>query len=374
VLAGPGVGQFFAELGARVIKVENLRTLGDVTRRWKSPGESTDDRSAYFCSVNWGKQSIAVDLSREEGQRIVHQLAAMSDIVIASYKPGDAEKLRVDYKTLSEKNPALLYGQITGYGSEDTRVGFDAVIQAESGFMSMNGEPGGRSLKIPVALMDVLAGHHLREGLLIAMLEQRHTGQGKLIEVSLMDAAIASLANQATNYLVAGKTPQKQGSAHPNIAPYGDIFTTADHKEVLLAVGTDRQFVALIEILGIESTADLKTNVDRVARRALLNDRLQSAIGAFHSEPLMARLHAARIPAGLIRTVPEALSDPQVHRLILSGGGLSSIRTVVGQGLTTLSHLSPPPHFGEHTLSLLKEMLRIGPTEAENLVSGGIVA
>ena len=159
VLAGPGVGQFFAELGAEVIKVENARTGGDVTRSWKGAGEQTDDRSAYFCAINWGKKSLALDFNNESDRKVIHALARNTDIVIASYKPGDAEKLGVDYKTLSAINPKLIYGQVTGYGSHNPRVGYDAVIQAEAGFMSMNGEPDRSSLKIPVALMDVLAGH-----------------------------------------------------------------------------------------------------------------------------------------------------------------------------------------------------------------------
>ena len=137
-------------------------------------------------------------------------------------------------KHLRKLNPKLIYGQITGYGSDDPRVGYDAVIQAESGFMSMNGEPGGNSLKMPVALIDILAAHHLKEGLLLALIQQSRTGMGDFVEVSLIQAAIASLANQATNWLVSGKIPQKQGSAHPNIAPYGDVFTTSDGQEILL--------------------------------------------------------------------------------------------------------------------------------------------
>ena len=172
VLAGPGVGQFFAELGAEVIKVENLKTCGDVTRSWKSAGEETDDRSAYFCSVNWGKQSIAIDLMTGEGREIVHHLAARSHIVIVSYKPGDADKLGVDYGSLSKDHPELIYGQITGYGSGNQRVGYDAIIQAEAGFMFMNGEPGGPSLKMPVALIDLLAAHQLKEAILIALLQR----------------------------------------------------------------------------------------------------------------------------------------------------------------------------------------------------------
>src|SRR5690606_17028566 len=208
VLAGPGVGQFFAELGAEVIKVENLRTSGDVTRSWKLKDEKTDDRSAYFCSANWGKQSIAVDLTHVTGRDIVHRLARRADIVIASYKPGDAEKLGVDYASLSALNPRLIYGEISGYGQDNPRVGYDAIIQAEAGFMSMNGEPGGPSLKMPVALVDILAGHQLKEGLLVALMERTRTGAGRRVSVSLIDAAIASLANQATIYLVSSATTQ----------------------------------------------------------------------------------------------------------------------------------------------------------------------
>src|SRR5688572_22115958 len=186
VLAGPGVGQFFAELGATVLKVENPKTSGDVTRSWKAAGEQTDDRSAYFCAVNWGKQSIVINLDSAEGQRIVHKLAEQCDIVIASYKPNDAEKIRVDYQTLRRLNASLIYGSITGYGPNEPRVGYDAVIQAEAGFMFLNGEPGRSSLKMPVALIDILAGHQLKEGILLALLRRQKTGEGALIEVSLL--------------------------------------------------------------------------------------------------------------------------------------------------------------------------------------------
>ncbi|HRW98805.1 MAG TPA: CoA transferase, partial [Cyclobacteriaceae bacterium] len=167
VLAGPSVGQFFAELGAEVIKVENLHGGGDVTRTWKGNGEQTGDVSAYFSSVNWGKKSLALDLSKKEGREIVQQLASKADLIIASYKPGDAEKLGVDYGTLSKLNRGLIYGQVTGYGPDNERVGYDAVIQAESGFMDLNGTPDSGPTKMPVALIDVLAAHHLKEGLLL---------------------------------------------------------------------------------------------------------------------------------------------------------------------------------------------------------------
>ncbi|HAA19666.1 MAG TPA: carnitine dehydratase, partial [Cytophagales bacterium] len=163
VLAGPSVGQFFAELGAEVIKVENPNTGGDVTRSWQGAGEDpANDRPAYFTAINWGKQSLAIDLRSAEGQSQVHELVRETDVVIASYKPGDAEKLRVDYATLQGMNPRLLYGHITSYGPDNPRAGFDAIIQAESGFTYMNGHPDGEPTKMPVALTDVLAAHHLK--------------------------------------------------------------------------------------------------------------------------------------------------------------------------------------------------------------------
>jgi crotonobetainyl-CoA:carnitine CoA-transferase CaiB-like acyl-CoA transferase len=377
VLAGPGVGQFFAELGATVIKVENARSDGDVTRSWRVSGETTDDRSAYFCSVNWGKQSIAVDLGAPEGRDIVYRLSLQCDIVIASYKPGDAEKLGVDYKSLAREHPELIYGLITGYGSRDTRVGYDAIIQAESGFMFLNGEPGGRSMKMPVALVDILAGHHLKEGLLLAFLEKYKTGRGSLVEVSLMDAALASLANQATNYLVAGQTPSKHGSAHPNIAPYGDVFLTSDGKEVLLAVGNDRQFADLCAILQIgEIVKDLpfQDNVSRVRNRADLNKFLSDAISKVTAPSLIAALHEARIPGGLIRSIPEIMSESAARDMMLSADSLCSLRTFIARPASSVSHhILPPPHFGEHTRVLLTEMLNFSPTAAGDLLARGIV-
>ncbi|MBL7877640.1 MAG: CoA transferase, partial [Cyclobacteriaceae bacterium] len=264
VLAGPSVGQFFAELGASVIKVENLIAGGDVTRSWKSRGEQTDDRSAYFCSVNWGKKSVAMDLNTLEGKSVVQKLAAASDLVIASYKPGDAEKLGVSYNQLRTTNEKLIYGQITGYGSDTDRVGYDAVIQAESGFMDLNGEAEGDPTKMPVALIDVLAAHHLKEGLLLALLKRERTGHGSFIEVSLIQAAVSSLINQASNWLVAKQLPSRQGSSHPNIAPYGDYFLTRDGKKILLAVGSDRQFLSLLKILKLEAHPEFATNALRV--------------------------------------------------------------------------------------------------------------
>jgi len=361
VLAGPSVGQFFAELGAEVIKVENLKTGGDVTRTWKSAGENTDDRSAYFCSVNWGKKSVAVDLSSEEGRKIVQKLASKSDVVIASYKPGDAEKLGVSYEQLSTYNPALIYGQITGYGSENDRVGYDAVIQAESGFMDLNGEQNGPPTKMPVALIDLLAGHQLKEALLLALLKKEKTGLGSFVEVSLIQAAIASLANQATNWLVAGKLPGRQGSAHPNIAPYGESFETNDGKRILLAVGSDRQFYDLLRVLNIDPITfenKFSTNHRRIEHRQELTEVLGERIIQFTSHELFLKIHKLKIPAGIIQNVQEVFEMKEAKELLMTGNGIVGVRTfagVTGDRLPAIS-LPAPPHFGEHTEEVIKKI------------------
>lgn len=363
VLAGPSVGQFFAELGAEVIKVENLRTGGDVTRTWKGRDEQTDDRSAYFCSVNWGKKSIAVDLNSEEGQSIVQTLAAKSDIVVASYKPGDAKKLGVSYEQLRTNNQQLIYGQITGYGSDNDRVGYDAVIQAESGFVDLNGEKDGEPVKMPVALMDILAAHHLKEGLLLALLKRDRTGEGSLIEVSLIQAAISSLANQATNWLVAKKLPTRQGSAHPNIAPYGESFLTKDGKRILLAVGSDRQFFDLLKVLQLDvltKNDKFIVNQLRVINRDELTGLLSLAINQFDATELMAKINALKIPAGIIQNMKEVFEMKEAKELLINKNELMGVKTfaskITGNG-QSVSDLLPPPHFGEHTKEILNQLL-----------------
>jgi crotonobetainyl-CoA:carnitine CoA-transferase CaiB-like acyl-CoA transferase len=362
VLAGPSVGQFFAELGAQVIKVENLKTGGDVTRTWKGRDEMTDDRSAYFCSVNWGKKSIAVDLSSFEGQSIVQKLASKSDIVIASYKPGDAEKLGVSYRQLATSNRQLIYGQITGYGSDNDRVGYDAVIQAESGFIDLNGEKNGDPVKMPVALIDILAAHQLKEGLLLALLKRDRIEEGSLVEVSLIQAAISSLANQATNWLVAKKLPSRQGSAHPNIAPYGESFLTKDGKRILLAIGSDRQFSDLLNLLKMGKLNDsdkFLKNQMRVMNRDELSGLLAQAIKQFDSMELMAEINTRKIPAGIIQNMKEVFEMSEAKELLLNGDGLTGVKTVVTKitgNQQSASNLLPPPHFGEHTQEIVNQL------------------
>lgn len=366
VLAGPSVGQFFAELGAEVIKVENAGAGGDVTRSWRAPGEKTDDRSAYFCSANWGKKSIALDLAAPEGKRILLQLVGRADIIIVSFKPGDAEKLGVAYGDLSHDNPRLIYGQITGYGEQDSRVGYDAVIQAESGFMSMNGETGGLPMKMPVALIDLLAAHQLKEGLLIALINRMQNGRGQRVEVSLIDSAIASLANQGSNWLVGKMLPQRQGSLHPNIAPYGESFTTSDGKTLLLAVGNDRQFISLLKILGLDALSEdprFSTNEHRVKNRRLLHATLVESIEEFDSDVLMKMLNESNVPAGMVNDLRHVFEGESAKSVMIGNSQMSGTRTFVSRfngAWSTAGSLLPPPHFGEHNKEILSEF-REGP-------------
>lgn len=358
VLAGPSVGQFFAELGAEVIKVENLKAGGDVTRSWRAANEPTDDRSAYFCSCNWGKKSIAVDMTSPEGKEIVRRLIQRSDVVIASYKPGDAEKLGVSYAQLKAQYPQLIYGQITGYGPDSDRVGYDAVIQAEAGFMDLNGEKEGGPTKMPVALIDVLAAHHLKEALLLALLNKERTGEGSFVEVSLIQAAVSSLVNQATNWLVGKKLPTRQGSLHPNIAPYGESFITADDKRILLAIGSDRQFEDLCKLLGMGELAhdhSFSSNQKRVENRQRLGDLLSKQISKRQSKQLLQQIHDQKIPGGLVQNLKETFGMKEVQKMIIEKEGVQGVRSFAGtmNFQPHVTSLLPPPHFGEHTEEIL---------------------
>jgi len=363
VLAGPSVGQFFAELGAEVIKVENLKTGGDITRTWKGKNEKESGVSAYFSSVNWGKRSIAIDLSKSDGKEIVKELASNADLIIASYKPGDAEKLGVDYASLSKKNPGLIYGQITGYGPDNERVGYDAVIQAESGFMDLNGEPNGPPLKLPVALVDVLAGHQLKEGLLLSIIKKQTTGKGDLVDVSLIQTAISSLSNQATNWLVANQLPNRQGSAHPNIAPYGDNYITSDGKRVLVAIGSDRQFNDLCNMLNLsELSANpmFATNPARVQNRGLLNTQISSGIARLSSTDFVAGCNKAKIPAGVIQNLREVFEMKEAEEILIKGDLFDGVRSLISQShgqFPDISHILPPPLFGQHSETILQTIL-----------------
>lgn len=344
VLAGPSVGMFLAELGAEVLKIEPPGR-GDVTRSWLAPNERpvVEGVSAYFSSINWGKKTCTVDLKNGEDKTQFLALVDLADILLTSFKPGAAARLNIDYLTLHKRNARLIYGSIVGYNSEDNRAGYDAIIQAESGFYSMNGEAGSKGHKMPVALIDVLAGHQLKEGILAALLHRERTGEGRLVEVSLYETALASLVNQATNYLMAGHLPQPEGNEHPNIVPYGSQFVTADGKRIVLAVGTDDQFKALLSILEIEAKEIWKTNVSRVEDKAAVLGSLTQAIQKMDSVLFLGSLHKANIPAGEIKNLAEVFSTPS-HLQVSGGEGKSAkgVRSAVFVPESEFIDLAPP--------------------------------
>jgi len=384
VLAGPAVGQFFAELGAEVIKIENVNTQGDVTRKWKTQNEkSNSDISAYFSSVNWGKKSIALNFRKTKAIEIVNRLVSLSDIIIASYKPGDAKKLSVDYESLKKINDKIIYAEVTGYGNDESRVGYDAIIQAESGFTYLNGELNGDPIKMPVALMDILAAHQLKEALLIALIERMRTDKGSKIEVSLIQTGIASLANQSANWLVGGFIPERIGSDHPNIVPYGTIFNTADNKMIVLAVGTDMQFQGLCDVLEISETgvhSNYSTNTLRIKNKDELNKILKDRISKIQKATLLEKFKKQNIPAGSINDMKEVFDMRVAKEILLSATSkeqinFTGVRTNVFRINNELPDavLSIPPHYAQHTEEILTETLGLSLSEIETLEKNNVI-
>ncbi len=371
VLAGPSVGMFLAEQGARVIKVENLRSGGDLTRSWHLASESPQtDRPAYFCAANWGKESLALDLKKNIAKDILYPLIRKADVVVSSYIPGTAERLGVDASTLLQLNPQLICAEINGYGPAVSRAAFDAIIQAEAGFTYLNGEKGNGMCKMPVALMDILAGHQLKEGLLLALIKRLKTGEGSLVQISLIESALASLANQATNWLVAGHKPQPLGSEHPNIVPYGSIFYTADKLPVVPAIGNDRQFEALLALLELPADLRFTTNTERLKNKAALLELLQVRIGLWPRHELLAACEARQIPLGAVNEVHEAMQLEQAQPLILEEDGIKGLRTFVGE---ERRRLLPPPHLGEHSRQILERDLALDKKFIDGLMSKNVV-
>lgn len=321
VLAGPSVATFFAELGARVIKVENPK-VPDVTRSWKLGSEDTNATvSAYFSSINYKKEYRQLDLKNNNDYQQFLELVAQADILISNFKFGDDVKFNIQDTVLRAVNPRLICGKITGFGDASDRVAYDLILQAETGFMSMNGTPDSGPVKMPVALIDVLAAHHLKEALLLALLERSQNGIAKTVSVSLYDAAVASLANQASNYLMEDKIPQRIGSLHPNIAPYGEIFETKDKAFITFAIGSDVHFQKLCAFLKIaELSADPKftSNVNRVQHRTELQMILQDKLAHFSSDEVLANMLENNVPCGKIKNLEEVFKDDSAKLLIRS--------------------------------------------------------
>lgn len=322
VLAGPSVGVFFSELGAKVIKIENPKTGGDVTRSWKLPVESEDNEpGAYYWSVNTGKEILFLNLSNNNELSALYDLIKDADIVISNYKKGDDEKLKVDYLTLSKINPKLIYASITGFGKQNPRTAYDLILQAESGFMFMNGEFHSPPVKMPVALIDILAGHHVKEAVLIALLRREKENKGSYISVSLFDSAISSLANQATNWLITKYLPQALGSLHPNIAPYGELYDTKDCHLITFAIGSNKQFEKLCGIISAFELAKderFKNNQQRVINRNELYEILKNKIANFNFQELYNNCLKMDIPIGKIRNMEEVFEQPEAKAMLKS--------------------------------------------------------
>lgn len=322
VLAGPSVGVFFCELGAKVIKIENPKTNGDVTRSWKLASEQQNDKaSAYYWSVNTGKEIKFLDLNHQQDLEQLYNLIKEVDIVITNYKKGDDIKLKVDRSTLAKLNSKLIYASINGFGSESSRTAYDLILQAESGFMFMNGETNGLPVKMPVALIDILAGHHLKEAILIALLKRERTGIGSHVTVSLFDSAIASLVNQATNWLISNHLPQAMGSLHPNIAPYGELYNTKDAQRVTFAIGNDKQFKNLCTLLGVEELSNREiflSNQDRVKHRDELYTLLRKQVVLFDFDELYSKCLAIDLPIGKIRNMKEVFELQEAKAMLKS--------------------------------------------------------
>jgi crotonobetainyl-CoA:carnitine CoA-transferase CaiB-like acyl-CoA transferase len=323
VLAGPAVGMFFSELGATVVKIENRRTNGDMTRGWKLPIEDqSTPYSAYFFSVNWGKKHVFLDLDDPQDQLQAVQIAADADIVISNFKPSSAVRMGVDEAALRAINPQLIFAQLHAFADpEDESPAFDIVLQAEAGYLHMTGEVNGTPVRMPVAFIDTLAAHQLKEGILLALLHRERTGEGSTVSTSLMESALASLLNQAANYLNTGFIPQRMGAKHPNIAPYGDIFECADGKSIVLAVGTERQFERLCTVLNLPALIthpDFQSNASRVVNRVALIKILEKPILQYTCSDLMALFKQAGVPAAQIRDMEAVFEMPAAQNMILT--------------------------------------------------------
>lgn len=319
VLAGPSVATFFAEQGAKVIKIENTN-VPDVTRSWKLPSENQDSTiSAYFSSINFKKEYVQLNLKDNTDHSEFLKLVATADIVISNFKLGDEEKFGIQDEILRKINPNLICGKITGFGDDSDRVAYDLILQAETGFMSMNGTPESGPVKMPVALIDVLAAHHLKEALLLAILKLKTTGIAKTVTVSLYDAAICSLVNQASNYLMENHIPQRIGSLHPNIAPYGEIFKTKDGDLITFAIGSDVHFNKLCSFLKLTDLieqSDFEHNSSRVKNRERLQALLQEKILHFTSNEILLAMASENVPCGKINNLNEVFESEKAKTLI----------------------------------------------------------
>jgi len=391
ILAGPWAGQILADLGADVIKVERPGA-GDDTRGWGPPflrdraGAETRE-AAYFLAANRAKRSLTLSLDKPQGQRIVRALAARCDILLENYKVGTLARFGLGYDDLRAVNPGLIYCSITGFGQSGPRrdkVAYDFIIQAMGGLMSVTGErdgaPGGGPQKVGVPLADIMTGMYAAVAVLAALARRAHSGDGEYIDIGMLDVQVASLANQAMNYLMSGATPRRNGNAHPNIQPQ-DVFACRDG-DIVLAIGNDGQFAKLCEALGRPELARderFAQNAARVRNRDALEPLIRSALLERDRAHWLDALDRAGVPCGPINTVPEVFEDPQVrHREMLVevphpvAGTARLVASPMRFRQAPLSHDRAPPLLGQHSREILAE-LGIGEAEIRQLEADGVI-
>jgi len=376
VLAGPWSGQLLADYGADVIKVERPGT-GDDTRAWGPPfaadenGKSLPLESAYYLSVNRGKRSIALDITTTMGQEVIRDLARRSDILIENYKVGGLAQYGLDYESLHALNPRLIYCSITGFGQTGPlakRAGYDLMIQAMGGLMSITGEPdsqpGGGPQKVGVAVVDILTGVYAVSAVLAALHQRQSTGLGQHVDAALFDVQLAMLANQGSNYLVGGMVPQRIGTAHPNIVPY-QRFATKDGF-LVLAVGTETQYATVCKIIGVPNLPQeprFSTNADRVQNRNELIPIFEIAFCQRDTSEWIQLLEQENIPCAPVRDLEEVFADPQVaaRGMILESehpeaGRIRTVAQPMKLSAASAQNNKVPPRLGEHTEEILREL------------------
>ena len=391
-LAGPWATQVLADFGADVIKVERPDG-GDDTRGWGPPWLHDVDglptaESAYYLCANRGKRSVAIDFTGEQGQKLIREMAKHCDVLMENYKVGGLAKYGLDYASLKAINPKLVYCSITGYGQTGPyakRAGYDAAIQAIGGLMSITGEPegtpGGVPQKVGVAATDLMTGMYAVAAILAALRHAERHGEGQHIDLALLDTQVAWLANQASNYLVGGVVPKRQGSSHPNIVPY-QVMPTADGY-FMLAVGNDSQFARFCDIIGepeLASDPRYTTNAARVANRDSLVPELEQRLATEPSAHWLTELERATVPCAPVNRIDQVFDDPQVQargmRIELphpTAGHVPGVANPVRFSATPIEYGHAAPGLGEHTEAVLEELLGLDADELAALGESGVI-
>ncbi len=353
ILAGPWAGQTLSDLGCEVIKVESPD--GDDTRQWGPPFVTRDDdvSASYFHSTNRGKASVTIDFRTEAGQAQLKELLADADIVLENFKTGGLAKYGLDYDSLKDDFPKLIYCSITGFGHTGPyahRAGYDFIIQGMSGLMSVTGEPDRQPQKSGMAITDILTGIYSTTAILAAVHQRHRTGRGQHIDMALLDCAVSIMGNQAMNYMTTGIAPTRMGNAHPNLTPY-EVFETSDG-HIIIATGNDGQFQRLCTLLGLDdmvTAPEYRKNADRVANRPEMNRRLNGASRQHSRDDLLALCEAQGVPAGPINNLDDVMADPQVvaRGMQIDLDGVPGLRSPFRFSDATLALHRPAPKLGE---------------------------